>query len=94
MEIKWIQDFLSQSKTHSFSRSAEERNVTQSALSRRIQALEAWLGAELVDRSTQPARLTAAGMLFQQQAEGILGQLMDIRTQLKGIQKLENTSLR
>ena len=42
---------LSLAATHSFSRSAELRHVTQPAFSRRIRALEAWLGAELVDRS-------------------------------------------
>lgn len=83
MEIKWIQDFLSLAKTRSFSRSAEERNVTQPALSRRIRALEAWLGTELVDRSTYPTRLTPAGKLFHDQAEVLLRQLLDIRTLLQ-----------
>jgi len=44
MELKWLEDFVSLAETHSFSRSAELRHVTQPAFSRRIQALEAWLG--------------------------------------------------
>jgi DNA-binding transcriptional LysR family regulator len=39
--------------------------MTQPAFSRRIRALEAWLGVELFDRSSQPARLTATGEWFR-----------------------------
>ncbi|MCK7497041.1 MAG: LysR family transcriptional regulator [Comamonadaceae bacterium] len=42
-------------------RSAQLRHVTQPAFSRRIQALEAWAGIDLVDRSSYPTRLTPAG---------------------------------
>jgi DNA-binding transcriptional LysR family regulator len=61
VETKWLEDFVSLSETRSFSRSAQLRHVTQPAFSRRIQALEAWAGVDLVDRSTYPTRLTAAG---------------------------------
>jgi DNA-binding transcriptional LysR family regulator len=47
-----------------FSRAAEVRCVTQSALSRRIRSLEEWVGVELVDRGTYPVQLTAAGVAF------------------------------
>ena len=68
MDIKWIEDFLSLAATRNFSRSADHRNVTQPAFSRRIRALEAWIGAELVDRSTYPLTLTVAGKLFNDAA--------------------------
>jgi len=83
MEIKWIQDFLSLAEHSSFSRSAQERSITQSALSRRIRALEAWVGVELVDRSTYPIRLTPAGQLFHSQAQVFLYQLLDTRAMLQ-----------
>lgn len=83
MEIKWIQDFLSLAEHSSFSRSAQERSITQSALSRRIRSLEAWLGVELVDRSTYPVRLTPAGKLFYEQARQFLQLLLDTREQLQ-----------
>ena len=72
MELKWLEDFVSLANTGSFSRSAEERNVTQPAFSRRIRALEVWLGAELIDRSTYPTTLTAAGRSFRATAEEAL----------------------
>jgi DNA-binding transcriptional LysR family regulator len=72
MELKWLEDFLSLAATRSFSASAGERNVTQSAFSRRIRSLEVWLGAELLDRSTYPIRLTEDGRHFQEAAEEIV----------------------
>ena len=72
MELKWFEDFVSLSNTGSFSRSAEQRNVTQPAFSRRIRALEVWLGVELIDRSTYPTTLTAAGRTFRATAEETL----------------------
>ena len=44
MELKWLEDFLSLARTKSFSRSAEERNITQSALSRRIASYPTMIG--------------------------------------------------
>ena len=64
MQIKWIEDLLAINHTKSFSRAAELRFITQSALSRRIKALEEWVGVKLVDRSTYPVELTAAGRRF------------------------------
>ena len=64
VEIKWLEDFVSLANTRSFSKSAIERSVTQSAFSRRIRALEEWLGVVLFDRTALPVRLTAQGEQF------------------------------
>lgn len=72
MDLKWLEDFLSLSRTGNFRTSAAERCVSQPAFSRRIQALETWAGAELIDRSETPARLTAAGVAFRRTAEEML----------------------
>ena len=61
MNLSWLEDFLALAATGSFSRAAAARHLTQPAFSRRIRALEEWLGAELFDRSAQPARCTEAG---------------------------------
>jgi len=83
MDIKWLEDFLSLAQTKNFSRSAEDRSVTQSALSRRIQALEAWVGADLVDRSTYPLVLTPAGKMFSTAAGEAMRLLNDARAVLR-----------
>jgi len=64
MNFAWLDDFLALAASGNFSRAAQARNMTQPAFSRRIRALEEWLGVELFDRSSQPARLTAAGEWF------------------------------
>lgn len=93
MEIKWLEDFLSLSDTKSFSRSAQARHVTQPAFSRRIKALEAWLGTELVDRSAYPATLTPAGLAFRDVVEQLLRQLYDARATLRGQQALPDNTV-
>lgn len=83
MEAKWIEDFLSLATTQSFSRSAHERNVTQSALSRRVRQLEAWLGVPLFDRSTYPIRITAEGQAFLPRAREIMDLIETTRRDLR-----------
>ncbi|MBS0390553.1 MAG: LysR family transcriptional regulator [Comamonadaceae bacterium] len=83
METKWLEDFVSLAETRSFSRSAQLRHVTQPAFSRRIQALEAWAGTDLVDRSSYPTRLTAAGTTLYDQALEVLQALQNTRAVLR-----------
>lgn len=86
VETKWLEDFVSLAETRSFSRSAQLRHVTQPAFSRRIQALEAWAGVDLVDRSSYPTRLTAAGATLLAQAVELLGNLQATRNMLRSHQ--------
>ncbi|MBS7351327.1 MAG: LysR family transcriptional regulator [Comamonas sp.] len=83
METKWLEDFVSLAETRSFSRSAQLRHVTQPAFSRRIQALEAWAGTDLVDRSSYPTRLTPAGKTMYDQAIEMLQSLQSTRSMLR-----------
>jgi LysR family transcriptional regulator, hypochlorite-specific transcription factor HypT len=82
VETKWLEDFVSLAETRSFSRSAQLRHITQPAFSRRIQALEAWAGIHLVDRSSYPTRLTPAGETFHSQALEILGSIQATRSMM------------
>jgi DNA-binding transcriptional LysR family regulator len=85
METRWLEDFVSLAETRSFSRSAQLRHVTQPAFSRRIQALEAWAGIDLVDRSSFPTRLTPAGEALHTQALEILASLQTARNTLRSL---------
>jgi DNA-binding transcriptional LysR family regulator len=84
MDVKWLEDFVALADTRSFSRAAELRHITQPAFSRRIQALEAWLGTDLIDRAVYPTRLTAAGETFRPQAIDMLARLDETRAMLRG----------
>jgi DNA-binding transcriptional LysR family regulator len=64
MDLSWLEDFAALAETGNFSRAAEARHCTQPAFSRRIRALEDWVGAPLFDRHTTPVRLTEAGERF------------------------------
>ena len=72
MELEWLQDFVSLANTGSFSKSADQRHISQSAFSRRIQALENWLGTSLVNRHTHPVSLTDAGAQLIQTANLVI----------------------
>ena len=83
MEIKWLEDFVALAEALSFSRAAESRNVTQSAFSRRIRQLEAWLGATLIVRATVPARLTPEGRSFLPVAQETIRTFYALRETLR-----------
>src|SRR5258707_2332346 len=59
----------------SFTRAAQDLFLTQSALSRQIQALEEQLGAPLFERRHRELRLTEAGQILQASARVVLDEL-------------------
>lgn len=67
-----LQAFVAVCDTGSFRRAAEDLNVSQSALSRRIQKLEDAIGVRLIERTTRSLRLTLAARAFRDRAESIL----------------------
>jgi DNA-binding transcriptional LysR family regulator len=87
IDTRWLSDFLTTAETRNFSRAAKMLNSTQPAVSRRIHALEDWLGARLFNRDTQPVSLTAEGELFKPVAEEILCSLRRIQGEVRGLQK-------
>jgi DNA-binding transcriptional LysR family regulator len=93
MQIKWIDDLLAVAQVKNFSRAAELRCVTQSALSRRIRSLEEWVGVELVDRGTYPVQLTRAGRTFCDQSREALDMLMELRSTLRSGDRMPGKSI-
>lgn len=89
MEMAWLEDFGALIRAGNFSRAASARCVTQPAFSRRIRALEEWLGVELVDRSTHQITLTPAGKRFAVIAETVL---RDIEHGRREVQEIAGTS--
>jgi DNA-binding transcriptional LysR family regulator len=57
MRLEWLEDILAVAETGSFSEAAERRRLTQSAFSRRIAGIEAYLGVALFDRTRKPVQL-------------------------------------
>ncbi|MCX7340951.1 MAG: LysR family transcriptional regulator [Hyphomicrobiales bacterium] len=84
MDTRWLQDFLTLAETRNFTRAAARRNTSQAAFSRRIQSLEAWAGAALIDRGVFPPALTTAGEQFRNHAADLLARLADARGDIEG----------
>jgi LysR family transcriptional regulator, hypochlorite-specific transcription factor HypT len=75
MDTNWLEDFLALAEQRNFSRAADVRNVTQPAFSRRIRALEDWIGTPLFVRGAQGATLTPAGTHLRPLADDMLRSL-------------------
>lgn len=65
LDLEWLEDFLALAESGNFSRAAQARAIAQPAFSRHIRSLEEWAGLALVDRTTHPVALTAAGQALQ-----------------------------
>ena len=85
MEIKWLEDFVSGGNAQllALGRTAP---CDAAGFSRRIQSLEAWVGTELIDRSSYPTRLTSAGKVFYEQALAMLAEVSETRALMRGQQ--------
>ena len=77
-----------------FRQAANALGVSQSALSRRVQALEETLQASLFERGSRGARLTAAGESFLEQARTALGDLSYAAANLQVAERGEAGRLR
>ncbi|HSV77939.1 MAG TPA: LysR substrate-binding domain-containing protein [Ramlibacter sp.] len=94
MNLTWLDDFLALAASGNFSRAAEARHSSQPAFSRRIRGLEEWLGADLFDRSTQPARLTEAGEWFRGVAEELVARVARLPGEAKAVAEASSGTLR
>ncbi|HPH14222.1 MAG TPA: LysR substrate-binding domain-containing protein [Burkholderiaceae bacterium] len=94
MNLSWLEDFSVLSASGNFSRAADERHMTQPAFSRRIRALEEWLGADLFDRSGQPARLTETGKWFVGVADEMLLRAARIPSEARAVSEATAMTLR
>lgn len=94
MNLSWLEDFLALAASGNFSRAADERHMTQPAFSRRIRALEEWLGAELFNRTTQPATLTDTGIWFETIAKDMLARAARIPGEARAFNEANSKTLR
>lgn len=72
LEIRHLRSLRAIHEQGGLARAADVLNLTQSALSHQIKALEVQAGVELFLRKTKPLRLSAAGMRLLRTAEQVL----------------------
>jgi DNA-binding transcriptional LysR family regulator len=70
-----VEAFVAIADTGSFTRAAGALHITQTALTRRIQRLESFLGVPLLERTTRSVALTRLGGDFLPQARRLLAEL-------------------
>ena len=78
----------------SFSAAAESLSYTQSAVSQQIAALEAETGVTLIERLPRGVRLTPAGEVLLEYAEGIIARLHAAEAEMAAIAGLRGGQLR
>jgi LysR family transcriptional regulator, hypochlorite-specific transcription factor HypT len=83
MEMKWMEDLIALAHSGSFSAAAQDRHVTQPALSRRIRALEQWVGAPLINRAVYPVQLTPYGQEFLVLSRETVASMQAMRADLR-----------
>ena len=84
-ELLDLRVFLAILDLHSFHKAAKQLNLSQPALSRRIQALEERLGTPLLERSTRHVAPTAAGRKLEPMARRLLDELDSTLMSIGGI---------
>jgi DNA-binding transcriptional LysR family regulator len=72
--IDGLEAFIQIAELGSFNKAAEKLHVTQTALTRRIQRLEAFLGLKLLDRTTRVVALTTVGRTFLPEATRLVAE--------------------
>lgn len=77
-----IEVFIAVAEEGAFSAAARRLGVSVSGVSQQLAALEAALGADLVDRSARPVALTAAGEMFRRRAQVILNEARQARAEI------------
>ncbi|MHA6762353.1 LysR family transcriptional regulator [Streptacidiphilus sp. PAMC 29251] len=78
MDLRLLRYFVAVAEERSFTAAARRLHVSQPALSQQIKLLERSLDAELLDRSTQPLRLTPAGSEMLTGAYRLLRSVEDV----------------
>jgi DNA-binding transcriptional LysR family regulator len=78
-----VQAFVALAEHESFRRAAASLFISQAAISRRLKNLEAYLGVELVERSTRRFALTRVGTGFLPQAKRLLSELHSSLQQIR-----------
>ena len=79
-----MQVFVAVATTGSFSAAAEQLDLSRAAVTRYVGALEQWLGARLLQRTTRSVTLTDAGEHCLRRSQQMLSLMEDVEEEVNG----------
>ncbi len=94
LDSRQLRAFTVLARTGSFTRTAQEMHLTQSAISHAMKALEGEMGCRLLDRVGKTVVLTQAGEQLLPRAEKILVEMAAARSELSHLGKWGSSRLR
>jgi DNA-binding transcriptional LysR family regulator len=83
MQLESLKVFCDVARQRSFSQAAAANDVSQSAASQIVLQLEKRLGVQLIDRSTRPLKLTAAGQVYYEGCRGLVEQYLELEASVR-----------
>lgn len=93
MDTNQLVSFIAVAESGSFTHAAAQLHLTQPAISKRVQLLEAFLGNRLFDRIGKRVFLTEAGRVLLPYARRILQEIEDTRTAVQNLSELVSGTL-
>jgi len=94
MDVQALRYFVEVARKQGFTRASESLHITQPAISKKVKALEEELGAPLLLREGRRVRLTEAGRLVLERAQGVLDALRVIEEEVVELAALRRGRLR
>lgn len=91
--LREMEIFVCVVMARSFSAAGRRIGMSPASVSRHINALEDRINVRLLNRTSRNLSLTEAGEIFLRRAEGVLGQVMDIRDEVSREHQLARGTL-
>ena len=84
--LRALEVFAAIVETRNITRAAQMLGITQSAASQHLHSLERAFETKLIDRYARPIELTKAGMVLHERTGRILGEVEDLRSEMRRIE--------
>jgi LysR family cyn operon transcriptional activator len=94
MKLSHLRTFVAIAENDGFGRGAHRVNITQSAASRQIAALEQELGVPLFDRIGRRVRLTSEGEILMRRTRDLLGEIEGLGDRARALKSGQTGLLR
>ncbi len=94
MDLNLLRSLVAVAEAGAITEAATRLGLTQPALTRRIQQLEAEFGAELLSRSRKGAQLTEAGQLVEREARVLIDRYDSLKNEVASHRRVQGGTVR